>query len=243
MLENKIPKKVWFFWMQGLENAPELVKACFNSIKKNLNGYEIILLTKENLSTYATIPDFILNKWNKGYITTTHFSDILRNNLLLNHGGYWSDATVLFSEKIPALIENSSFFLFQSYKPGSNGKKVNISSWFIGSVKNNPVLEVTQEMLFNYWKNCNDLIDYFLYHNFLQMALYHYSEIYKIIPKYTNETAHYLLFELKNHYDDLKYKDICKQVFAHKLTYKLPVDFDKNTDGTFYKHIVEQNRR
>jgi capsular polysaccharide synthesis protein len=243
MLENKIPKKVWFFWMQGLENAPELVKACFNSIKKNLNGYEIILLTKENLSTYATIPDFILNKWNKGYITTTHFSDILRNNLLLNHGGYWSDATVLFSEKIPALIENSSFFLFQSYKPGSNGKKVNISSWFIGSVKNNPVLEVTQEMLFNYWKNCNDLIDYFLYHNFLQMALYHYSEIYKIIPKYTNETAHYLLFELKNHYDDLKYKDICKQVFAHKLTYKLPADFDKNTDGTFYKHIVEQNRR
>lgn len=243
MLENRIPKKVWFFWMQGLENAPELVKACFNSIKKNLTGYEIILLTKENLSTYATIPDFILNKWNKGYITTTHFSDILRNNLLLNHGGYWSDATVLFSEKIPALIENSSFFLFQSYKPGSNGKKVNISSWFIGSVKNNPVLEVTQEMLFNYWKNCNDLIDYFLYHNFLQMALYHYSEIYKIIPKYTNETAHYLLFELKNHYDDLKYKDICKQVFAHKLTYKLPVDFDKNTDGTFYKHIVEQNRR
>lgn len=243
MLENRIPKKVWFFWMQGLENAPELVKVCFNSIKKNLNGYEIILLTKENLSTYATIPDFILNKWNKGYITTTHFSDILRNNLLLNHGGYWSDATVLFSEKIPALIENSSFFLFQSYKPGSNGKKVNISSWFIGSVKNNPVLEVTQKMLFNYWKNCNDLIDYFLYHNFLQMALYHYSEIYKLIPKYTNETAHYLLFELKNHYDDLKYKDICKQVFAHKLTYKLPADFDKNTDGTFYKHIVEQNRR
>lgn len=243
MLENRIPKKVWFFWMQGLENAPELVKACFNSIKKNLTGYEIILLTKANLSTYATIPDFILNKWNKGYITTTHFSDILRNNLLLNHGGYWSDATVLFSEKIPALIENSSFFLFQSYKPGSNGKKVNISSWFIGSVKNNPVLEVTQKMLFNYWKNCNDLIDYFLYHNFLQMALYHYSEIYKLIPKYTNETAHYLLFELKNHYDDLKYKDICKQVFAHKLTYKLPADFDKNTDGTFYKHIVEQNRR
>ena len=240
MLENRIPKKVWFFWMQGLENAPELVKACFNSIKKNLTGYEIILLTKANLSTYATIPDFILNKC---YITTTHFSDILRNNLLLNHGGYWSDATVLFSEKIPALIENSSFFLFQSYKPGSNGKKVNISSWFIGSVKNNPVLEVTQKMLFNYWKNCNDLIDYFLYHNFLQMALYHYSEIYKLIPKYTNETAHYLLFELKNHYDDLKYKDICKQVFAHKLTYKLPADFDKNTDGTFYKQIVEQNRR
>ena len=242
-LQPEIRKVIWFLWLQGLDAAPPVVKKCHKALVDKLHDYEIILLTADNIDDYVSLPNFIFEKWQNGRITNTHFSDILRNNLLLNHGGYWSDATVLFSEKIPALIENSSFFLFQSYKPGSNGKKVNISSWFIGSVKNNPVLEVTQEMLFNYWKNCNDLIDYFLYHNFLQMALYHYSEIYKLIPKYTNETAHYLLFELKNHYDDLKYKDICKQVFAHKLTYKLPVDFDKNTDGTFYKHIVEQNRR
>ena len=239
VLKNKIPKIVWIFWNQGLENAPELVRSCFNSIKKNLNDYEIILLTKENISTYSTVPNFILEKWNNGIITTTHFSDILRNNLLLNHGGYWIDATVLISEKIPTLIENSSFFLFQSYKPGSDGKKVNISSWFIGSVKDNPVLEVTQKMLFNYWKRHNSLIDYFLYHNFLQMSLYHYAEIYKQIPKYTNETAHYLLFELQNCYNEIKYKDICKQTFAHKLTYKLPADFDKNAAETFYKYIVE----
>ena len=239
VLGDRIPKKVWFFWSQGLENAPKLVQSCFNAIKQQLNDYEIVLLTKENISIYTTIPDFILEKWNKGIITTTHFSDILRNNLLLNHGGYWIDSTVFISEKIPVLIENSSFFLFQSYKPGSDGKKVNISSWFIGSVKNNPVLEVTQKMLFSYWEKHNSLIDYFLYHNFLQMSLYYYVEIYKQIPKYTNETAHYFLFELQNCYNEAKYQDICKQTFAHKLTYKFPVDFDKNAENTFYKHIVE----
>lgn len=240
ILENKIPKIVWVFWMQGLENAPKLVKSCINNIKQQFNDYKIVLLSKENISTYVKLPNFILEKWNEGIITTTHFSDILRNNLLLNHGGYWIDATVLITGKIPTLIENSSFFLFQSYKPGSNGKKVNISSWFIGSVKDNPVLEVTQKMLFNYWKKHNRLIDYFLYHNFLQMSLYHYSEIYRQIPKYTNETAHYLLFELQNYYNEEKYQDICKQTFAHKLTYKLPAEFDKNADGTFYKHITEE---
>ena len=62
VLKNKIPKIVWIFWNQGLENAPELERYCSNSIKKNHNDHDIILLTKENIATYSTIPNFILEK-------------------------------------------------------------------------------------------------------------------------------------------------------------------------------------
>lgn len=238
-----IPKIIWFCWMQGMDNAPELVKACFNRLKKVHNDYEINIITKENYKDFTSLPDYIVQKWEKNIITTTHFSDILRNNLLLNNGGFWIDSTVFLSAPIPQIIQKSHFFLFQSYKPGSNGKEVNLSSWFIGSVKNNPVLKLTEKLLFNYWKKKNYLIDYFLYHNYLQMSLNHYEEIKKQIPKYTNETAHYLLFELKNNYDEIKYKNICYQTFAHKLTYKFTDSFDKEKNDTYYRYIVEDNKK
>ena len=240
---DSIPKKIWVCWMQGIKNAPELVQVCYKRLKSVLNDYKIVLITKENYKTFTDIPYFIIDKWERNVMTTTHFSDILRNNLLLNHGGYWIDSTVFLSSPIPEIIKKSQFFLFQSYKPGSDGKEVKLSSWFIGSVKNNPALKLTQELLFNYWKKNNYLIDYFLYHNFLQMALNHYEDIKNIIPKYTSETAHYLLFELKEDFNELKFNDICRQTFAHKLTYKFQDSFDKEKNGTFYKYLISENGR
>ena len=32
---DKFP--IWFCWFQGIENAPEIVKCCFNSLKKNIS--------------------------------------------------------------------------------------------------------------------------------------------------------------------------------------------------------------
>lgn len=233
-----IPKIIWFCWFQGIENAPALVKKCYILLQKNLKEYKIFNITEKNFCDYTDIPDFIIDKWKKGVITYTHFSDILRNNLLINNGGYWIDSTVFISGNIPELIQKSSFFLFQTYKPGCNGTRVNISSWFIASVKNNPVLILAQNLLFNYWKRKNYLIDYFLYHNFLQMSLYYYRDIYDSIPKYTNETTHFLLFELQKKFNENIFNDICSQTFAHKLTYKLPEDFDKTKRDTFYYHFV-----
>lgn len=235
---KEIPKIIWFCWFQGIENAPDLVKKCYSLLQQNLKDYKILNITEKNFYEYSDIPDFIINKWKKGIISYTHFSDILRNNLLIKNGGYWIDSTVFISDTIPDLIQQSSFFLFQTYKPGCNGNRVNISSWFIGSVKNSPVLILTQTLLFNYWKKNNYLIDYFLYHNFLQMSLNYYKDIYSSIPKYTNETTHFLLFELQKDYNEDVFNNICSQSFAHKLTYKLPEDFDKNKYGSFYYYFV-----
>ena len=34
---------VWFCWMQGIENAPELVKKCYEKVKQNFKNKKIIL--------------------------------------------------------------------------------------------------------------------------------------------------------------------------------------------------------
>lgn len=75
-------KKIWVLWRQGIENAPDLVKICVNSLKRHNCWYEIIFLDKNNYKEYITLPDFILEKVLKKYITITHLSDIIRMALL-----------------------------------------------------------------------------------------------------------------------------------------------------------------
>lgn len=54
-----------------MDNAPDLVKKCYESLKNNLKDKEIILITSENISKYVTFPDYIMEKWEKGIITHT----------------------------------------------------------------------------------------------------------------------------------------------------------------------------
>lgn len=76
--EHKFSNKIWFCWLQGIENAPEIVKTCYNSLKINLPNKEIIVLTSSNLSKYVTFPDYIERKWKQGIISNTHLTDLLR---------------------------------------------------------------------------------------------------------------------------------------------------------------------
>ena len=79
---NKEEKIIWIFWYQGLDTAPNIVRACIDSIRANSSGYEVRLLTKDNVWDYFHAPEHIKCKFGKGKITATHFSDILRFYLL-----------------------------------------------------------------------------------------------------------------------------------------------------------------
>ena len=99
---NNYPKlsnrTVWICWLQGRDNAPELVKACINSIENNLKDFNIVILTEENISKYTMLPVHVMKKYNEGKITRTHFSDILRVSILCEYGGLWVDSTVLCTD-------------------------------------------------------------------------------------------------------------------------------------------------
>jgi hypothetical protein len=123
-INNEKEKIICFCWLQGVDEAPLLVKRCYENIQKFCFDYKINFIDSKNFSQYTNIPDYIISKWNKGIISNTHFSDILRINLLAEQGGTWIDSTVLLTAKIPQDIENSSLFMFRTYKPGSNGKKI-----------------------------------------------------------------------------------------------------------------------
>ena len=47
-LVRKKSNKVWFCWLQGIHEAPFIVKTCYKSIKDNIKDKDIILLTNDN---------------------------------------------------------------------------------------------------------------------------------------------------------------------------------------------------
>ncbi|MFR0554806.1 capsular polysaccharide synthesis protein [Loigolactobacillus coryniformis subsp. coryniformis] len=230
---------VWICWFQGLESSPEIVKTCVDSIVKHFPEKEIKIITAENIEKYVRIPDVIHEKWEKGIISNAHFSDILRVLLLIKYGGIWIDATVFMSfrdNNLMATIDRADLFFFQKLKPGRDGHAIYLSSWFMSSVSNNPILQRTLELLLKYWENHNYLLNYFLFHIFLQITLDSFSSYMNDIPKYDSGLPHLLLFQLNNKYDELIYKDIINRSPVNKLTYK-NIDLDK--EDTVYKHILK----
>ena len=102
--EKSIPEnsnfrdKIWVCWWQGIEQAPDIVKRCVQSICINAAPYEVVILDDTNYRNYVKIPDWMERKRSQGIITRTHFSDFLRLELLAEHGGIWLDSTFFASK-------------------------------------------------------------------------------------------------------------------------------------------------
>ena len=78
-IESNKSKYVWICWFQGIENAPDIVKKCYESIVKQFGKEkDIVVITDENYNKFVDIPEYIIEKYKKGIITPTHFSEIGR---------------------------------------------------------------------------------------------------------------------------------------------------------------------
>ncbi len=235
--ERRRSKKVWVCWLQGMEQAPELVQACFASLKTHLKDRQIVLLTEKNYRDYVNFPAHIQQKIDSGIITRTHMSDLLRLELLLKYGGTWIDATVYCSGgEIPGYMLDSELFMFQNLKPGLDGHATSISSWFMTACANNPILELTRALLYRYWEKHNAMVDYFLIHDFFQLAIEAYPEEWNRVIPFSNAVPHILLLRLFESFDEEVWNAARKQVPFHKQSYKFSeMEFMK--DGTYYKRI------
>lgn len=77
---------IWTAWMQGENNAPDCVKRCIASMRRNCNNHEVVVLTEDNWRKYVTLPETIVEKYKSGNMVTAHFADILRLACLRSWG-------------------------------------------------------------------------------------------------------------------------------------------------------------
>lgn len=237
--ESVSKEYVWVCWFQGLENAPQLVKDCYSSIQHWLPDKEIVLITEENYQQYVTFPEHIIRKWKKGIITNTHFSDILRLELLIKYGGLWLDATTYLTGRLPKYITETEFFVYRN--GWMDMEMINMGSWLIYSKSsNNIVLQKTRDLLYHYWKKYDFMKNYFLMHMFFRMVTDVYEEEWKQVPVINHIDSHLLMYELEKEYDLVRCEQILELTSVHKLTYKFQKPLgDKSTVkalGELYKN-------
>ena len=133
---------------------------------------------------------------------------------------------------------DSELFVFRTLKPGVDGHATCISNWFISAYSNNPILRLTQHLLYEYWKENNMVIDYYIFHDFFQLATEAYPEEWERVIPHDNSTSHVLLLRMFEKYNDAVWKAIQNQVVFHKLTYKFE-DSQIKIPNTFYRRIFE----
>lgn len=224
---------IWICWLQGMESAPRIVKACVNSIIKAMPDKQIIILTNDNIFDYINLPDYILRKKENGIIPLAHFTDLIRIELLCNYGGGWIDATVLCTtNKIPSFIDNASLFVYKQFDLYQKDiYPIMLSSWLIFSEKNHPILLLTRDLLFDYWKENNKLTHYFTFHFFFSMAARRYFDLWEDIPPVNNHGPHTLQLELKHKYSCERWEQITSISCFHKLNRRL--DYSSIPDSMY----------
>ena len=267
-LKHEHLKVIWWCWLQGIENAPSIVKACFNSLMREFkgsrvqglsDGYVIKVIDAENWKEYIELPDFIVKKWEKKQIPPALFSDLLRLELLIKYGGTWIDSTVLCtgfkkfkgsssssdSTDSPSVQEfkkylEADLFLFQYTKQGSI--PVSISNWFISAHSNNEVLIVLRDMLYAYWKDYDCVLDYYIFHLFFAVISKEYPEQILAMPYGQSLNSLVLLHHWGEIFDQWKWDKLTEKVCFHKLAFRVGEDVQNNKEN-YYNYILTEYGR
>lgn len=231
---------IWVFWWQGKNSMPKIVRQCYKSIQKNSGKRKVILVTKDNFLDYTDISSRIISLLESNRITFTHFSDILRFNLLKNNGGLWLDSTIFVNKPI-----SNKYFQRLFTCSGYDDEDlffVTKGKWcgfLIGGTKHSQLFEFMDIFFRRYWENNDKLIDYFLIDYALDFAWKHDISDFR---KFTERHIHkdnpdlFTLAPLLNRkFDEKLWIEISKNTEMYKLSYKMRLSKDMNT---FYNKII-----
>jgi mannosyltransferase OCH1-like enzyme len=133
--EPALARRVWLFWEEGWEAAPEVVRLCLESWQRVNPDFSVSALAGTTVAdVWGTVG------WDVRRFPPRVRSDFLRLKLLTAEGGVWADATLFCCRPLdawlPSLASGASLFLF------TFGGRIDrpISSWFIAGDGRSPLL-------------------------------------------------------------------------------------------------------
>ncbi|MDR0449443.1 MAG: capsular polysaccharide synthesis protein [Rickettsiales bacterium] len=226
-IKDDANEKIYTIWLQGEDNAPDITKACFRSVRRHCSQ-ELVVLDEKMLPNYIDLPGVIMDKRKNGGIGHPHFADIARVELLHNHGGFWTDATNFITGPIPRQIVDQDFFVYLAN--GEKGAAYSfIQNCFIRGRRGAYLLEAWRAMIHEFWTHEDKRLDYFI-HQLLFKTLVQNDprakEFFEKMPKLCQDPTHVLWHEYHDKpFDQATFDRIACDAFFHKLsrkTYKKP---------------------
>lgn len=242
--DPKLRNKIWICWWQGIENAPEIVKVCVDSIKRNAGKCGVIFITEDNYKDYVWFPDWVEEKRKAGVFSRTHYSDLLRMNILSKYGGIWMDSTFFCTK--PCFEEYMQYPLWSIKRPDYLHCSV-AGGYFSGNslgccYENRWMFKVIFDFFCQYWKENDKLIDYLLVDYAVVLAQRHDSQIADTFERIqpNNRWCDELFKVLGQPFDEELWQRISEDTCLYKLTWKQ--NFAKEVYGkeTFYGKLIDR---
>ncbi len=188
-------ERIFSIWLQGEQSAPDIVKACWRSIKAN-SSRELVVLDSGSLGDWIELPEHVTDKWRQGLIKPAHFTDICRVALLYRYGGYWMDATDFLPAELPEWIDDRDFFVYMSGER-LRGWYAYIQNCFIRARRGNYLLALWLNAMLVYWSHEDSAIDYFVHQLLFRKAVGsdpRAAELFAAMPKIVQDPTHELWF-------------------------------------------------
>ncbi|PBB87459.1 MULTISPECIES: capsular polysaccharide synthesis protein [unclassified Mesorhizobium] len=157
-----LPKIIWILWLQGIETAPPIVKACAASWQRLNRSWTVHVLTRESLT------DFLLDVGDPNSILSMQlsdatYSDIVRIELLSRYGGVWVDATCYCLQPLDNWLDGvmcEGFFAFERPAPTRM-----LSSWFLAATQSSHIVHQWRRRVHRHWQKRKEDPDYFWFHH------------------------------------------------------------------------------
>lgn len=184
-------KIIWICWLQGIENAPDLVKRCITSWKQNNPGWNIRVLDASSVGLYLDFSDYV--DLAEKTITAASLSDIVRILLLHEYGGVWVDATLFCNRPLDSWLPEAcatGFFAFSAPAPDRL-----LSSWFLACHPRNRLIAKWASKVISYWRERIRSDDYFWFHHLFGELCAEDSEAnaaWQSVPKISADGPHSL---------------------------------------------------
>jgi hypothetical protein len=217
-----LPKEyVFSIWLQGEEQAPKIVKSCWDSIRRYCTA-ELVVLDASSIGNWIDLPSVIWEKWKSGRIKPAHFSDICRVELLWKYGGYWMDATDYMCHPMPEFIIQEPFFVYLGDETGTSPF---IQNCFIRAYAHHPVIGAWRQIILTYWEQHSKAFDYFLPHRLFRhivLSNTYVSELFNQMPHICHDCTHRVrwggYWELP--FNEKKFQQLSSEGAFQKLEYK-----------------------
>ena len=142
-----LPRRIWMYWHDGWDKAPELATLCLRSWQQRNPGYEVRALDYASLRSVFDNPPV-----HRGASKLSGFANRVRLRLLRTHGGIWADATNFCTRPVDGWIHEHTapahFFAFVL----PNAERP-IATWFLAACPRAPMVAAWEEIVSLYFEH------------------------------------------------------------------------------------------
>lgn len=244
LTETENPK-IWMVWFSGEENLPPLQKMCVDSVRRNANGHEVVMLSLQNYKKYIDIPEKILELYHKGILNPANLCDVIRMRVLSKYGGFWIDSTVYVTDPITDQFFKTKLYSMKKQKEWYYVSKCRWSSFCFYMNKSSLLPHVVDKMLMKYWESETWIIDYFLIDYLIDIATKKYQSIRDEINEvpFNNPNLYELNSRLCDKFSADDFAKLKSNTSFFKLSWKV-FSYDQLTanQDNYYNYLMRNEK-